>query len=84
MAAWSMRDARQRFSAVVRAAVEGTPQRVTRWGKAAVVVLSVAEYERLKQIESAQAASLADLLLAMPQDDGVFEREADGLRNGDS
>ncbi|MCE2519896.1 MAG: type II toxin-antitoxin system Phd/YefM family antitoxin [Alphaproteobacteria bacterium] len=44
---WSHQDARNRFSAVVAAALEGTPQEVTRRGKPAVVVLSTVEYRRL-------------------------------------
>ena len=40
-------DAGDRFSAVVDAAIAGDPQRVTRRGKPAVVVLAVEEYERL-------------------------------------
>ena len=71
---WPLQDAKNRFSAVVDAALAGTPQRVTRRGKPAVVVVSVGEYERLRHLEKAKAPGLADLLLAMPQDDGEFER----------
>jgi hypothetical protein len=38
------------------------------------VVLSAAEYERLRQCEQATAPSLAEHLLALPQDDEPFER----------
>lgn len=44
---WSLQDAKNRFSAVVDAALAGQPQEVSRRGKPAVVVLSVAEYRRL-------------------------------------
>ncbi len=71
---WSLQDAKNRFSAVVDAAVRGVPQRVTRRGKPTVVVISVEEYERLHQLEKAKAPTLADLLLDMPQDDEEFER----------
>ncbi len=71
---WPLQDAKNRFSAVVDAALAGAPQRVTRRGKPAVVVISVGEYERLRHLEKAKAPGLADLLLAMPQDDGEFER----------
>lgn len=74
MADWSLQDAKNRFSAVVKAAVGGTPQRVTRRGRPAVVVLAVAEYERLRHLEKTAAPTLADLLLAIPQDDEEFER----------
>ena len=70
---WSLQDASNRFGAVVDAAVAGEPQRVTRRDKPTVVVLSVEEYERLRHLEKAKAPTFADLLLAIPQDDGEFE-----------
>jgi prevent-host-death family protein len=36
---WSLQDAKNSFSAVVDAALKGTPQTVTKRGKPAVVVL---------------------------------------------
>ena len=74
MAEWPLQDAKNKFSAVVDAALAGEPQRVTRRGQPAVVVLSVEEYERLCRIEMASAPSLGELLLEIPQDDGEFER----------
>ena len=74
MAEWPLQDAKNKFSALVNAAIAGEPQRVTRRGQAAVVVLAVEEYERLRSLEKAQAPSLAELLLEMSQDDGEFER----------
>ncbi len=68
---WSVQDAKNRFSEIVNAARRG-PQTVTKHGKPAVVILDVAEYERLQQIKHAQAPSLAEMLLDMPQDDGEF------------
>ena len=74
MAEWHLQDAKNRFSALVEAALGGEPQRVTRRGRPAVVVLAVEEYERLRLVERAKVPSLADLMLAMPQDDEEFER----------
>lgn len=74
MTEWSLQNAKNRFSAVVDAAVAGTPQEVTRRGKPAVVVLAVEEYERLRCLEKAQAPTFAELLLAIPRDDDEFER----------
>ena len=74
MDAWSLQDAKNQFSAIVNAAVAGTPQQVTRCGKPAVVVVATKEYERLRHLKNASAPTFADYLLAMPQDDGVFER----------
>ncbi|HWL57043.1 MAG TPA: type II toxin-antitoxin system Phd/YefM family antitoxin [Paracoccus sp. (in: a-proteobacteria)] len=45
---WTLQDAKNRFSAVVDAALAGQPQQVTRRGKPAVVVLSAAEYARMQ------------------------------------
>ena len=70
----SLYDAKNRFSAVVDAALHGEPQVVTRRGVPAVVVLSAEEYERLRRIDRANAPSFTELLLAMPQDDEPFER----------
>ena len=55
MTEWPLQDARNRFSAVVDAAIARDPQRVTRRGKPAVVVLAVEEYERLRHVEKAAA-----------------------------
>ena len=74
MTEWSLQDAKNRFSAVVDAAVGGDPQRVTRRGKPAVVVVAVEEYERLRHLEKAKAPTFAELLLSIPQDGGEFER----------
>lgn len=74
MTEWPLQDAKNRFSAVVDAAVSGSPQRVTRRGKPVVVVLAVEEYERLRHLEKANAPTFAELLLAIPQDGEAFER----------
>ena len=79
---WSVQDAKNRFSEVVEAA-RRTPQTVTKHGKPTVVVINVAEYERLRLLDRAQAPSFADLLLAMPQDDGEFPRLEVRLRDLD-
>jgi len=77
---WSLQDAKNRFSEVVEAA-RRSPQTVTKHGKPAVVVVYVAEYERLRRFERAHAPSFADALLAMPQDDGEFSRDAVRIRD---
>ena len=74
MAEWQLQEAKNRFSAVVDAALAGAPQRVTRRGIPAVVVLAVEEYERLRHLEQAKAPTFADLMLAIPQDDEEFDR----------
>ena len=74
MTEWPLQDAKNRFSAIVDAAVSGSPQRVTRRGKPVVVVLAAEEYERLRHLEKANAPTVAELLLAIPQDGEEFER----------
>jgi prevent-host-death family protein len=70
---WSLQDAKNRFSEIVEAA-RRQPQIVTKHGKPTVVVVDVAEYERLRQLERAKAPTFTELLLAMPQDDREFPR----------
>ncbi len=70
---WSVQDAKNRFSEVVEAA-RRKPQTVTKHGKPAVVVVAVDEYERLRNLDRAQAPSFAELLLSIPQDGGEFLR----------
>jgi prevent-host-death family protein len=76
---WPLQDAKNRFSEVVEAA-RRRPQIVTKHGKPAVVVVALDEYERLRQLERLKAPSFVDHLLAMPTDDGEFERLKGGLR----
>ena len=78
---WSLQEAKNRFSAVVEAALAGEPQRVSRRGRPAVVVLSAEEYERLRGCDRQDAPGFNDLLLAMPQDDGEFDRAGPLLRD---
>lgn len=74
MTEWPLQDAKNKFSALVNAALAGEPQQVTRRGEPAVVVLAVDEYERLRRMERADAPTIAELLLEIPQDDQEFER----------
>ena len=64
---WSLQDAKNRFSAVVNAALAGEPQRVTRRGQPAVMVIAVEEYERLCQAEKSEAPDFIEHLLAIPK-----------------
>jgi prevent-host-death family protein len=47
MRRWSLQDAKARLSEVVRLAGEHGPQEITLRGEPAVVVMSVADYQRL-------------------------------------
>jgi len=80
----TLQDAKNRFSAVVEAAVNGTPQEVSRRGKPAVVVISVEDYAKLKQAEEQvkPKKSFLEHLKSMPRgpddldDDELFPRAA--------
>ncbi len=65
----SLQDAKNRFSAVVEAALSGHPQQVSRRGKPAVVVLATQEYERLVEAAKAHRGSFHDHLLSFPEED---------------
>jgi prevent-host-death family protein len=76
--AWQVQEAKQKFSQLVRRAVEEGPQTVTRHGEEIVVVVSAAEFRRLTGSEqdfktfllSGPDLSLLDLERAkdMPRD----------------
>jgi prevent-host-death family protein len=71
---WTLRDARDRFSAVVEAALAGQPQKVSRRGRPAVVVLSAGDYRRLLADADARRAGFVEHILR-------FAGEGDGMRH---
>ena len=75
MDTWQLQDAKNRFSALVEAALSGGPQEVTRRGKPVVVVFSYEEYQRLRSESDQNTPSFRDLLLAIPKgsDDDGFD-----------
>ena len=56
--------AKNKFSALVNAALAGAPQRVTRRGQPAVVVLAAEEYERLCLLEDGLVQARLDVPVA--------------------
>ena len=80
MSTWKLEDAKNRFSEVVRLALAEGPQRVTRSGRDAVVVLSAAEYERLV----ASPVNLVDFLAASPLAAVLAEEQLDLERPRDT
>jgi antitoxin Phd len=62
---WQLQEAKARFSEVFRLARERGPQRVTKHGRTAVVVLPVEEYERLSASRALQG-SLARFFAESP------------------
>ena len=75
----TLQDAKNRFSAVVEAAIAGRPQEVSKRGKLAVVVVSAEEYNRLVKTARAHRKSFADHLLAFP---GLKEERAEARPRG--
>ena len=74
-----VRDAKAKFSALVEAAERGQPTTITRQGRPAAVLVSVADARRLYPDDR---PSLVDLLLTFPG--GVdFERDQTPLRDVD-
>jgi len=76
---WSLREARNKFSAVVEAALHGHPQLITRRGRDAVVVISSKDYQRLRQKSRAPQLNFKEYLLTMPLPEGGGEDEFDRI-----
>ena len=75
MDTWSLQDAKNRFSALVNAAIAGGPQCVTRRGEPVVVVLALDEYEHL--LNGEEVPTFVEHLLNIPRGgppDFEFER----------
>jgi antitoxin Phd len=79
---WTLQDAKNKFSAVVDAAVKGTPQHVTRRGQPAVVVVAAAEFARLRAEAARPKKTFIEHLLSIPRKDD-FEFERADLRERD-
>ena len=77
---WTLHDAKNRFSAVVKAAQHGQPQLVTKHGVSAAVVISVEEYQAFVSSTHREQPSFGEYLLSIPQDDIEFERMEPELR----
>jgi antitoxin Phd len=75
---WQLQDAKARFNEVFRLARERGPQRVTKHGREAVVVITAEEYTRLAQSE-ARKGSLSEFFAASPlRGSGIYlNRPAD-------
>jgi len=72
-AKWQLQEAKNKFSEVVRKAIEEGPQTVTKHGKDSVVVLSVEDYQKIEQhktslVEFFQCSPLASVELDLDRD----------------
>jgi prevent-host-death family protein len=66
MGEWQLHDAKNRFSTVVDAALEGAPQYVTRRGIPVVVVVATENYERLVELDRAFGIEITKLIRDIP------------------
>lgn len=64
---WQLQTAKAQLSELVEAASRGEPQRITRRGKDAVMVLSEKAYVALKSSAKSDAPNFVAHLLAMPR-----------------
>jgi len=71
---WRLQDAKARFSEVVREAQQRGPQRVTLYGKDAVVIVGAAEFDRLQRPLTGRDVVAA--LAASPLAEVKFDRLA--------
>jgi len=76
---WKLEDAKNRFSEVVRAAMDRGPQRVTKHGKDAVVVVAASEYDRL----TSPPENLVDFMRKSPLADALAKGALDLTRSHD-
>ena len=67
--AWQVQEAKNRFSEVIRRAIEEGPQSVTRHGREVVVVVDAAEYRRLTH-----PTDFKEFLRSAPLEDVDLER----------
>lgn len=70
---WPLKEAKNRFSEVVRKAAESGPQTIMKHGKDSVVVISVDYYRKLERPET----SLVEFFQNSPFSDVEFDAERD-------
>lgn len=79
MRTWQLQEARSRFKALFDEALDRGPQRVTRHGKTAVIVVSEAEWDRVIRTVPTFGKLLAECPL--DQDDLPYRRTARVIRD---
>ena len=76
---WPLQDAKARFSELFNRVCEDGPQRVTRHGRDAIILIAEPEFEKL----SGRKLSFVDYLLSGPKADLDIHRSLDYGRNID-
>ncbi len=74
-----LQEARAHFSSVIDKALNGEPQRITRRGKEAVIIVSEAEWNQMKQ----RQLSFGDFLAGFPGFDDTPLMDGNTLRKRD-
>ena len=81
MSDWKLQDAKNRFSELVETALVRGPQRVTRRGKPAVVVVAAEEFDAMQRATPPRK-DFVSFLLDGPRDD-LLSQEVDRHRKDD-
>ena len=76
---WQLQEAKNRLSELIQHAQAEGPQRITKHGKTAVVVLDIDEYDRLKRGRE----SIVEFFRRSPLGDVLLERDKDIPRQVD-
>ena len=84
---WKLQDAKNRFSELVRATERG-PQRITVRGEEKAVMVSAADYARVRHILEQKPMTFVEFLLSIPQvaednDEELFPRGKGRMRDID-
>lgn len=74
MRTYALHEARAEFSRLVERALAGEPQRVTRYGRDAVVIVSEAEWNGRPKKAASLGELLADFAERVGFDEGDFDR----------
>jgi len=80
-AQWQLQTAKAQLSELVEAALRGEPQRITRRGKDAVMVVSEQAYVALKISAKQDAPNFAAHLLAMPRKASAIDKKTPRVKS---
>ncbi len=70
---WQLQEAKNKLSEVVEKAIQDGPQRITKWGEDAAVVVSAKDFDRMKRGKQ----SLAEFLRSSPLRELDLDRAKD-------
>ncbi len=73
MSDWKLHDAKNRFSELVDAALIKGPQRVSRRGRAAVVIVAADQFDAMQSAAAKPRRDFVSFLLDGPKVDGLQE-----------